>query len=204
MIRWGKTEARDCPALRSAVITVTLNTGCVATKRTIYPSMSPTQTNPPHFKPQTILPQHCRLCSLWLFTCSRKCRADTTVQYLFLIIGILLAHIWCKATISYVKAVCGIEGGSITKQFPRWECWWHPYLRSCVPAGTKNSHSDGLLLIPFREFHCFSIPRCRCCGHANTVAFRTCKAFAYNSLTCHWWLQGPPTNLHHSHIHTKP
>lgn len=24
--------------------------------------------NPPHFKPQTILSQHCRLCSLWLFT----------------------------------------------------------------------------------------------------------------------------------------
>lgn len=70
MIRWGKTEARDCPALRSAVITVTLNTGCVATKRTIYPSMSPTQTNPPHFKPQTIWSQHRRLCSLWLFTFS--------------------------------------------------------------------------------------------------------------------------------------
>ena len=131
---------------------------------------------------------------------SRKCRADTTVPYLFLITGVLLTQIWCKATISGMKAVCEIEGGSITKQFPR--CWWHLYLRSCVPTGTKNSHSDGFLLIPFREFHCFSIPWCRCCSHANTVAFRTCKAFAYNGITCHWWLQGSPTHLHQkSHTH---
>ena len=44
-MRWGKTEARGCPAFRSAVIRVTLKWGWVARRRTICHISTTTRRN---------------------------------------------------------------------------------------------------------------------------------------------------------------